>query len=107
MKVYVTNENNRLLRTLNDGVDLTKWINDQIARGYISSGVSTLASLTDVNLTGVQPDYVLTYDALTSKWVPKFNAATGGLPAGVENSVQVNIGGQFGSLTGFVIAPGN
>jgi hypothetical protein len=67
MKVYVTNENNRLLRSLNDGVDLTKWINDQITRGYIISGVSSLASLTDVNLTGLQPDYVLTYDAVSGK----------------------------------------
>lgn len=102
MKVYVTNENNRLLRTLNDGVDLTKWINDQIARGYISSGVSTLASLTDVNLTGVQPDYVLTYDAVTSKWVPKFNAATGGLPAGSNGEIQFNNNNVFGASSNLV-----
>lgn len=102
MKVYVTNENNRLLRTLNDGVDLTKWINDQITRGYISSGVSTLASLTDVNLTGVQPDYVLTYDALTSKWVPKFNAATAGNPAGSTGQVQFNNNGVFGASSNLV-----
>lgn len=97
MKVYVTNENNRLLRNLNDGVDLTKWINDQIARGYISSGVSTLASLTDVDLTGVQPEYVLTYDTLTSKWVPKFSAATAGNPAGSTGQIQFNNNGVFGA----------
>jgi hypothetical protein len=102
MKVYVTNENNRLLRSLNDGVDLTKWINDQITRGYISSGVSSLASLTDVNLTGLQPDYVLTYDAVSGKWVPRFNAATAGNPAGTNGQIQFNNDGVFGASSSFV-----
>jgi len=51
--------------------DGTSWRPAQVAAG--SSDIGKIGELTDVNITSVQPNQVLSYDESTQKWVNKAN----------------------------------
>jgi len=63
--------------------------------GEGATDVANLADLSDVNISGIQNGFVLTYNSSTGKFVAVdpdtvlSNAVTGGLPAAITNELDV------------------
>ena len=65
-----------------------------------SSNVGALNDLTDVDTTGLQDTYVLTYDAASSLWVPTAGVAGPAGAAGAQGPAGVSISSATVSITG-------
>lgn len=70
-------------------------------------GSSTLAGLSDVDVTGVTNGQVLTYDSNSSEWVPTTPSSGGsGAPDGIIGTIEVDMTGQNITTSSFVATIG-
>lgn len=69
----------------------------------VSGGSSTLAGLSDVDVTSVTNGQVLTYDSNSSEWVPTTPSGGGsGAPDGIIGTIEVDMNGQNITTSSFV-----
>jgi len=72
-----------------------------------AAAATTLAALTDVDLTGLSDGDVLVYDSGTSEWIAAAPTGGSGSPGGSDTQIQYNDGGAFAGLTGFMLQKAN